>query len=187
MSTFITIRLHGVLAKKFGAVHRCVASSTAQALRYLEVNYPGFRNWILNAHEQGIIFKVKNNEYELSEEELIDPVGDGWTVHITPLFAASGRVGKIIVGIGLIALGSFGVGFLGLSPLSMIITGSLMLISGLIGPRTDTPSDEEDQRSYVFSGQTNTSSTGNRVPVVYGLIQTGSLVLSAAVRSYQTA
>jgi predicted phage tail protein len=42
----------------------------------------------------------------------------------------------------------------------------------------------EDQKSFVFSGQTNTSQVGDRVPVVYGVIIAGSIVLSAAVRSY---
>ena len=187
MSSFITIRLRGALGKRFGREFKCVAASTTQAIRFLEVNLKDFRDWVLTAHKRGIVFKVLNNKYELDESELTDPLGEGWTIEIIPLFAATGRTVKIILGIGLIAAGAFGMGFLGLSPLQMIITGALLVISGLMGGKVPKPNDEEDQRSLVFSGQTNTSSSGNRMSVVYGRILTGSLVLSAAVRSYQTA
>lgn len=185
---FITVCLRGALGKKFGKIHKCIAPSVAQAVRYLEVNNPLFRQWVLDAGHRGIVFNVSvNKSYELGEDELIDPVPEDSTITITPLFAAAGGGGgkwiKIILGVGLIALGAFGVGFLGLGPLQMIITGSLLLLSGLMGTRTKK-ADEEDKKSFVFSGQTNTSQVGDRVPVVYGVIISGSIVLSAAVRSY---
>jgi predicted phage tail protein len=186
---FITLKLRGVLGKHFGREHKIIASSVAQAVRYLEVNFVGFQKWVLEASKRGIVFNVKCNSYELSEEELIDPLPEDFTVSITPLFSGAGGGNiswlKVVAGAGLLILGLTGVGFLGLSPLSMIITGSLLLISGLMGSRTDKPADESDQKSFIFSGQTNTSSTGGRVSVVYGgPILVGSTVLSAAVRSY---
>jgi len=184
---FIHIKLRGALGKRFGKEFKCIASSTAQAIRFLEVNLKDFRDWVLAAHERGIVFKVLNNKYELDESELTDPLGEGWTIEIIPLFAAAGRTVKIILGIGLIGLGAFGVGFLGLSPLQLMISGALLIISGLMGGKVPKPDDAEDQRSFVFSGQSNTASSGNRMSVVYGKILTGSLVLSAAVRSYRTA
>jgi predicted phage tail protein len=185
---FIQIKLNGALGKRFGKVHRCIAANAAQAMRYMEVNYSDFRDWILNASERGILFNVKiNNSYELGEEEIIDPLPESATITITPLFAGAGGGNinwlKVLVGGGLLALGLFGVGFLGLSPLQMMITGGLLLISGLLGGKVP-PSDEEETRSFVFSGATNTVQAGGRVPVVYGIIQTGSIVISAAVRSY---
>ena len=184
---FIHIKLRGALGKRFSKEFKCVAASTAQAIRFLEVNLKEFRDWILAAHERGIVFRVLNNNYELDESELTDPLGEGWTIEIIPLFAAAGRTVKILLGAALLIGGISGLGFLGLSPLQMIITGSLLLISGIMGNRTPKPDDTENTRSFVFSGQTNTSSSGNRMSVVYGRILTGSLVLSAAVRSYQTA
>lgn len=185
---YITIKLHGALAKKFGKTFRCVASNTVQAIRFLEVNFNDFRKWVLDADSRGIVFQVKTNQYELSNEELFDPVSPGMVIHITPLFAGEGRTGSIIAGIGLIAAGViFTGGLLGLSSLQLIITGALLLISGLMGNKTPAADPDDNQkRSFIFSGAANVSTVGGRVPVVYGRIQTGSTVVSASVRSYVT-
>jgi predicted phage tail protein len=184
---FVTLKLAGILGKRFGRVHRCIAPNVAQAIRYLEVNNPLFRQWVLEAGKRGIVFNVSiNKSYELEEDELIEPVPEDATITIVPLFAAAGGNTnwiKVILGVGLIAAGAFGVGFLGLGPMQLILTGSLLLLSGLMGKKT--PKDDgEDKKSMVFSGQTNTSQVGDRVPVVYGVIISGSIVLSAAVRSF---
>jgi predicted phage tail protein len=189
MSSFITIRLRGALGKRFGFVHRCVAASVSQAMRYMEVNYPGFTQWVLSSSDRGILFRVSiNNSYDLEESEILDPLPEDVTISITPLFSGAGGGNtnwlKIVVGGGLLALGLFGVGFLGLSPLQMMITGGLLLVSGLMGGKPATAEDEENTKSFVFSGAANTVQAGGRVPVVYGVIQTGSTVISAAVRSY---
>ena len=189
---FIHIKLHGILAKRYGKFHKCVAANTTQALRYLDVNFSDFKSWVLAAQERGIMFKVATNGYEMDADELLDPLPEDFTISITPLFVATGGSGnllKIIAGVALIGIGIFsgGAGFLGLSQMQLIITGSLLLLSGLMGGRTNKPEDETDARSFVFSGQTNSGSAGNRVMICYGRILVGSLVLSAAVRSYQTA
>jgi predicted phage tail protein len=142
---------------------------------------------VLEAGNRGIVFNVKTNSYQLGEDELIDPVPENGTITIIPLFAAAGGGGgkwiKIILGVGLIAAGLMGATFLGMGSLQLVVTGALLLLSGLMGKRTPK-AEGEDQKSFVFSGQTNTSQVGDRVPVVYGVIIAGSIVLSAAVRSY---
>lgn len=186
---FIHIRLRGALGRRFGRVHKCIAANTTQALRYLDVNFPDFKNWVLAAQERGIVFKVATNGYAMDEDELLDPLPEDFTISITPLFSATGgssNLLKIIAGVALIGIGIFsgGAGFLGLSQMQLIITGSLLLLSGLMGGRTPKPDDEEDKKSFVFSGASSTSNSGDRVPVVFGKILTGSIILSAAVRSY---
>lgn len=190
---FIHIKLNGILAKRYGKFHKCVAANVNQAIRYLDVNFPDFKSWILAAQERGIAFRVTTNNYELGEDELLDPLPEDFTITIAPLFIGSGGSSgflKIIAGVALIGIGIFsgGAGFLGLSQLQLIITGSLLLLSGLMGGRTKKPDEDEvDKKSFVFSGASSTSNSGDRVPVVYGKILTGSIILSAAVRSYQTA
>jgi predicted phage tail protein len=185
---FIHLKLRGALGKRFGYTHKIIASSVAQAVRYLEVNNPSFRSWVLEASKRGIVFNVKTNNYELEESELIDPLPEDFTVSITPLFSGAGGGNiswlKVIAGAGLLILGLTGIGVLGLSPLSMIITGSLLLISGIMGRRVDKPEDQDSEKSFIFSGSSNTSSAGGRVPVCYGIMIVGSTVISAAVRSY---
>lgn len=184
---YVTIKLHGALARKFGKTFRCVASNTVQAIRFLEVNFKDFRKWVLEADSRGILFQVKTNSYELSESELFDPIAPGMVIHLTPLFAGAGgsNLIRVVLGVGLIAAGLiFSGGLFGLSSLQMIITGGLLLISGLMGKKTPPP--DEQERSFIFSGAANVSTIGGRVPIVYGVIQTGSTVVSASVRSYVT-
>jgi predicted phage tail protein len=177
------------LGRRFGFVHKCIASSAAQAIRYLQVNYADFDRWVLEASKRGVVFNVSiNNAYELEEEEMIDPVPEAATISITPLFSGAGGGNiswlKVLVGGGLLIMGLAGLGFLGLGPLQLAIAGGLLLVSGLMGRKTDKPPDETDQKSFIFSGQSNTSASGGRVPVVYGVMIVGSTVISAAVRSY---
>ena len=53
-------------------------------------------------------------------------------------------------------------------------------------PKPQKFSSEEDPRlSFNFSGLQNTSRAGTPVPIVYGEIFTGSVVISAAVDTNQ--
>ena len=49
----------------------------------------------------------------------------------------------------------------------------------------DFNSEEDPQLSFSFSGVQNTSRAGTPVPIVYGEIITGSVVISAAVDTNQ--
>ena len=53
-------------------------------------------------------------------------------------------------------------------------------------PKPQKFESEEDPRlSFSFSGMQNTSRAGTPVPIVYGEIMTGSVVISAAIDTNQ--
>ena len=55
-------------------------------------------------------------------------------------------------------------------------------VAGLLTPVPKTPKSEEDpQNSFSFSGIQQTSRAGTAVPVCYGEILTGSVVISAEI------
>jgi len=61
-------------------------------------------------------------------------------------------------------------------------------VSDMLIPKQKTPdfSSEQDPRiSFKFSGIQNTSRAGTPVPIVYGEIFTGSVVISAGVDTEQ--
>ena len=61
-------------------------------------------------------------------------------------------------------------------------------VSGMLFPQPQEPdfSSEGDPRiSFNFSGTQNTSRAGTPVPIVYGEIFTGSVVISAAIDTEQ--
>ena len=74
---------------------------------------------------------------------------------------------------------------------SAVYVGASLALSGvadLLTPVPKTPdfSSEQDPRlSFKFSGLQNTSRAGTPVPIVYGEIFTGSVVISAGVDTEQ--
>ena len=80
--------------------------------------------------------------------------------------------------IGLGAKAAFGIGA------GLLLSG----VSGMLFPVPEPQSfeSEEDPRiSFSFSGIQNTSRAGTPVPIVYGEIFTGSVVISAAIDTNQ--
>ena len=49
-----TIKLYGVLGKKFGKEFHLAVESTREAVKALSVQVPGFEQFMLTAHEQGL-------------------------------------------------------------------------------------------------------------------------------------
>ena len=65
---------------------------------------------------------------------------------------------------------------------SMILSG----VSNMISPvPTVSESEQDPRRSFSFSGIQNTSRAGVAVPVIYGKVMTGSVVISAAIDTVQ--
>jgi predicted phage tail protein len=196
------IKLYGKLAKFIG--HRVLeadVATAAEAVRFLLANWPE-----LEAHMSDQHYRVSIGTYDLAAEELHDPAGAA-PISFVPVVAGAGAVGRIIVGIALIALAIavpglgaaagataaatiFGTGFSSLA-LSVGLLGVSLVLGGVAQLLTPTPkisTDEGDPRkSFSFSGIQNTSRAGVPVPVVYGETLVGSVVISAGIDIVQVA
>lgn len=193
------IKLHGKLAKFIGHEEFDVkVNSVAQAVSFLIHNFPEAETYMNPRH-----YMVRVGNDVISEEEIHYPVGTQ-EINFIPVIAGAGNVGKIFLG-GLLIAASFGVGGLFAAPLTMSggfaaaglgakaafgIGAGLLLggVSGLLFPIPDQQmfASEEDPRiSFSFGGVQNTSRAGTPVPIVYGEIITGSVVISAAVDTNQ--
>ena len=186
------IKLYGKLAKFIG--HRVLeadVANAAEAVRFLLANWPE-----LEAHMSDQHYRVSIGTYDLALEELHDPAGQQ-EIKIVPVVAGAGAVGRILVGIAIIAL-SFGIGAIasagvtlgGLAGIGTVGTAfvglgvSLVLggVAQLLAPTPKISQDEGDPRkSFSFSGIQNTSRAGVPVPVVYGETLVGSVVISAGI------
>ena len=85
---------------------------------------------------------------------------------------------------GLYAAGAYGSAALGLIGASLVLSG----VSGMLFPMPKQPefSSEGDPRiSFSFSGTQQTSRAGTPVPLVYGEIFTGSVVISGGIDTEQ--
>ena len=189
------IRLYGALAKFVG--HRVLeadVATAAEAVRFLVTNWPE-----LERHMADQQYRVRTAAQDLGEEDLHNPMGQ--ELRIIPVVAGAGNVGRIIVGALLIVASIFipplaTIGTLGLTaPIAIkglvASLGGFLVLGGIAGLLTPMPTlnrEEADPRkSFSFSGIQNTSRPGLPVPVVYGEILVGSVVVSAGIDIVQVA
>jgi predicted phage tail protein len=141
-------------------------------------------------------YKVFAGVYNLGHENLHEPVSNSEEILICPVVSGAGAVGRIIAGALLIAaaifipagFAIFGVGIAGL----LFTVGASLVLGGvaqLLSPNKTSSSinkDIEEIQSYNFSGIQNTSRQGVPIPICYGEIVTGSIVVSASIRTEDT-
>ena len=194
------VKLYGELAKFVGHKEFEVKAETVgKAISFLIHNFPGIESYMSPKY-----YQVKVGNYDIDKGEIHYPVGKQ-DIHFIPVISGAGRgLGKILLGAVLIgiAVASGGTGLsLGAGGVFGFTGGSLAAIGGNIGialvlsgvsemlfpvPQPQKFSSEEDpQLSFNFAGVQNTSRAGTPVPIVYGEIITGSVVISAAVDTNQ--
>lgn len=197
------IKLYGELVKITGYKELdAVVNTTAQAVSFLVNNFPELESHMATRYYQILIGKDN-----LNMDELHFPVGQS-DIKFVPVVSGSGGIGRALFGGALIAL-SFGVGGLFTSPLALggqgffgfaaagagakaaFGIGAALVLSGVSDMLFPTPkmpefSSEQDPRlSFSFSGTQQTSRAGTPVPLVYGEIITGSVVISSSVDTEQ--
>jgi len=194
------IKLYGQLAEFVGHKEFEVKVDTlAKAVSFLIHNFPE-----VEAYMSPRYYQVKVGNYDVDKDEMDYPIGQQ-DIHFIPVISGSGKgFGKILLGAALIGVATFsgGTGLsLGAGGVFGFTGGSLAAIGGNIGialvlsgvsdmlfpmPQQQSFSTEEDPRlSFSFSGVQNTSRAGTPVPIVYGEIFTGSVVISAAIDTNQ--
>ena len=200
------IKLYGELAKFVGHKEFEVkVDSLSHAVSFLINNFEGIEKYMSPKH-----YQVKVGDYAVDESELCHPIGQE-DIHFIPVIAGAGRgIGKVLLGAALIAgafmfspmtLGSFTakgiaagatpfakIGFLAKASLyvgtSLVLSGVSDMLFPL--PKFEGFESEEDPRlSFNFNGIQQTSRAGTPVPIVYGEIFTGSVVISASVDTEQ--
>ena len=196
------IKLYGELAEFIGHKEFEVqVDSLAKAVSFLINNFEGIDKFMSPKY-----YQVKIGNYEIDESELTYPIGKE-DIHFIPVISGAGGVGRILGGAALIGL-SFGVGGLFASPLAFGgggiglataglgakiafgIGASLALggVSDMLFPMQKPKefSSEQDPRlSFNFAGTQQTSRAGTPVPIVYGEIFTGSVVISGGIDTEQ--
>ena len=193
------IKLYGELVKITGHKElEAAVNTTAQAVSFLVNNFPELESHMSNKYYQVILGKDN-----LNIDELHFPVGQS-DIKFIPVISGSGGIGKALFGGALIAM-SFGVGGLFAAPLTMsggfaaaglgakaaFGIGASLVLGGVSDMLFPTPkplqfSSEQDPRlSFSFSGTQQTSRAGTPVPLVYGEIFTGSVVISSSIDTEQ--
>jgi len=194
------IKLYGELAEFVGHKEFEVkVDSLQKAVSFLVNNFPQIESYMSPKY-----YQVKVGNYAIDESEINHPIGKE-DIHFVPVISGArgfGRIllGAVLIGAAFLAPGStlvFGKGFGAslakagfLTKAAIGIGGSLVIsgVSDLLFPLPPLPefSSEEDPRlSFSFSGTQNTARAGTPVPIVYGEIMTGSVVISTSLDTQQ--
>lgn len=190
------IILYGELARRFGKYHRFAVKNTAEAIRALKANCKGFERYMCNAHSDNVGFRIFVGRSAVNDyKEIHSPAGQA-VIRIVPVIIGSKSPWvKILIGVALIAaavvitVGSAGAG----TPLSAQIlgmTGASLFIGGvaqLLSPPPKTPGSPEsnNKNSSIFNGPANVTAQGAAVPVGYGRLVVGSVIISAGIETYE--
>lgn len=179
----VRIVLHGFLGKKFGRKHRYYIETPAEGYRALCATLPGFEQAFIK-FPHCYAFVADGVPLEDTKEGAL-PVDR--EMHIVPVVKGSGKFGKIIIGaaiaiVGLIVPGGQWAVQFGLA-LALSGVADLLTKKPKMAMATNTQ-DPERVESYFFRGPLNTTQQGLPVPVCYGDVFVGSVVVSAGIRTY---
>jgi predicted phage tail protein len=206
-----TVKVYGHLAEHCGqSVFEALVRTPAEAIRFLLCNFPELRGLMRDGYYK---VAASDLELELTDhpEQLHYPLGTNDVVRVIPVITgAGGGTGKILLGAALIGLsavsfgagslfaGSFGVTGIGAAiagTTTGLATGSIALlgigaslvlggVADLITPVPKAPDIDNDPReNFNFSGIQNVSREGVPVPIVYGEMVVGSVVVSAGLNT----
>ena len=181
----VNVRFYGSL-KQFGAEFRLDCKTPAEVVHALTSQIPKLRQFI----QQGLFTVRVGREYldnRYLEQGLNQHLKDDATVHFTPVLKGSKKAGlfQTIVGAVMVVVGAFTSWAGG----AALIAGGIGLIAGGVAqmltkmPSMSTGKDAERKQSTSFSNLSNMAAQGRPMPLAYGRIRVGSLIISQGVET----
>lgn len=184
------VLLYGPLADFLGRSEiEADVATPAEAVRMLVANWPAVEGHMA-LHQYQVLCGDYEVPVETDPQQLHYPAGETEDIRIVPVIGGAGGGGGIfqaIAGIALIGLSFIpGIGALGVALMRGI--GASLALGGVAQMLTPTPQllaggqdDTDPRRSYSFSGIQNTSRQGVPVPVCYGRVLIGSIMISQGI------
>jgi predicted phage tail protein len=189
-----TVQLAGELGERFGAHWELDIRTPVEALKAIEANRPGFAKHMIDAQKRGVGYAILLDDRCLSADDLPLPCGRE-IIHVVPV--VSGGSGDdlfgVVLGAALIwataggatswlvtsAGASVGVAsVVGNIGMALALGGAARMLAGT--PEKPALAESVPGReSYYFNGPVNTAAQGQAVPIGYGKLHIGSLVISA--------
>ena len=182
-----TIKLYGVLGKKFGKEFHLAVESTREAVKALSVQVPGFEQFMLTAHEQGLAFAVFQDDENISEDQIDFETG-AKVIKIVPKVIGAGGNGVLqtILGAVMVVVGVVMLYIPGAQPFaaSVIGAGIGMMVGGIaqmMMPKMDEGDQNQDgnRANKGFGGAFTTISQFNLFPILYGQREVGGFIVNA--------
>lgn len=169
----VAVHLYGTLAEEFGAEHHFIIQTPAEAVRALSANYPNFRRRFIETERYHVL---ADGDWRDGEDGAVLPVSR--EVHLVPHMEGSAPLGAALVGMAVPALaGTFAAQLIG----GLLVTALLWGVSQLFNKPQEADTGDDKSESYIFTGAANTAAQGSAVPVIYGRMFVGSVVVSAGL------
>ena len=179
-----TIKLHGILGKKFGQFFKLDVQTAREATHAIACQNAEFKRFMLESDKLGLKFAVFLGRKNITEND-IDNVTDTDVIHIVPRIVGSGGssfnwlqvvAGSVLVGVGVA---------MGFNP-ALIGAGAGLLMGGVAGllmPTVDMSNQDPDgnKANKGFGSAVTTVSQGNPVPILYGEREIGGFYASGGI------
>ena len=182
--TLKTIKLHGILGKKFGKFFKLDVQTAREATHAIACQNAEFKRFMLESDKLGLKFAVFLGRKNITEND-IDNVTDTDVIHIVPRIVGSGGssfnwlqvvAGAVLIGVGVV---------MGFNP-ALIGAGAGLLMGGVAGllmPTVDMSNQDPDgnKANKGFGSAITTVSQGNPVPILYGEREIGGFYASGGI------
>ena len=150
-----TIRLHGILAQKYGKVFEMEIYKPRDVIRAIDANREGFRKTVVDLQKQGFAYELIVNKKRLNKEEFSNNKKPQ-EIDFVPFIVGSGPEVWISLAISLI---------------SAVVQYALMDPSTIDGGKSTVSGDN---KSLMFSSsQVNLAAQGSPLPIGYGRLKVG--------------
>jgi predicted phage tail protein len=193
--------LHGSLGDKYGEHHRFEVSTIAEFVQAMFCFHKDFIDFIAN--DSWLILSGRPGSFIVMTEDMLDmQLGNTNEVHISPSISGSGGgdnkgVLQTVAGaaIAIVAVaasvytggGSLALyGGMSVSYSSMAMMGGLMMLGGVSqliakSPKGKDAIGSESKNSFILGGVQNVTEEGACLPVQFGRVRYGGIVVSAGL------
>lgn len=175
--------LYGPMRTKFGRSFKFDVKSVGEAFRALNSCVPGFKAWFAERARAGASYKILVGQRGVASGELALESDSSLPIRIVPVVEGSknnkllGAIGAVI---GAVIMWFTSNPYVFQMGLAMVIGGVAMMMV----PTPKTPGSSESTKgpgSQVFDGAANTTNPGSAIPLLYGTMEVGSVVVSASI------
>jgi len=193
------IKVYGRLRKFLGQSYfEAAVTSPKQAFHFLIANFPEVENHMMNQ-----LYKIKMGGMDITEDLLNLQSDDDIQIIPVAVGSVKAAIGGALLGVGSGAvLGGLTAGFFattvgGIVASGLTAIGTNMLINeatNLLMPRQDIPSgvmadsfsqNDPTFQSFGFGSIQNVARAGVPIPIIYGEVFTGSVVISSGIDTVQ--
>lgn len=159
------IRLHGILAQKYGEAFEIDISKPRDVIRAIDANRDGFRKTVVDLQKEGFSYEILVNKKRLNKNEFLNSKKPQ-EIDFVPFIVGAGI--HLLVAV-VVAVVSAAIQYALLDP-------------GTIEGGTSTVGGDSNSMTFA-SSQINLTAQGSPLPIGYGRLKVGSSVIQASMKS----